>query len=55
MYNLSSAEGARFSEICKDMNDRVKKLGFSPLNVDYKVSDNSINKMQEEFDNKITQ
>ncbi len=31
MYNLSSAEGARFAEIVTEMNERIAKLGPSPL------------------------
>jgi F420-non-reducing hydrogenase iron-sulfur subunit len=31
MYNLSSAEGARFAEIVTEMMERLEKLGPSPL------------------------
>jgi F420-non-reducing hydrogenase iron-sulfur subunit len=31
MYNLSSAEGTRFAEIVTEMNDRLARLGPSPL------------------------
>lgn len=31
MFNLSSAEGARFAEIIKLMSDRLARLGPSPL------------------------
>ena len=31
MFNLSSAEGPRFAEIVKEMNDRITPLGPSPL------------------------
>ena len=31
MFNLSSGEGPRFAEIAKEMVERVKKLGPSPL------------------------
>lgn len=31
MYNLSSAEGARFAEVCQDMTTVVRDLGPSPL------------------------
>lgn len=34
MYNLSSAMGPRFAEIAKDMTDRMKGLGPSPLSRD---------------------
>jgi len=32
MYNLSSAEGQRFAEIAKEMTEKIKNLGPSPLN-----------------------
>lgn len=31
MYNLSSAQGARFAEVCEEMTEIVKGLGPSPL------------------------
>ncbi len=31
MYNLSSAQGARFAEIAKEMVSRIKQLGPSPI------------------------
>ncbi len=31
MFNLSSAEGARFAEVCEEMTRAVKALGPSPL------------------------
>jgi coenzyme F420-reducing hydrogenase delta subunit len=31
MFNLSSAEGARFAEVCTEMTEKVKALGPSPL------------------------
>jgi F420-non-reducing hydrogenase iron-sulfur subunit len=31
MFNLSSAEGPRFAEIVREMNDRIVPLGPSPL------------------------
>jgi len=31
MYNLSSGEGPRFAEIAKEMAERIKKLGPSPV------------------------
>ena len=34
MYNLSSAEGARFAEIVTEMSDKLSKLGPSPLRPD---------------------
>jgi len=31
MFNLSSAQGARFAEIAREMTDRIKALGPSPI------------------------
>jgi coenzyme F420-reducing hydrogenase delta subunit len=31
MFNLSSAQGARFAEIAREMVDRIKALGPSPI------------------------
>ena len=31
MYNLSSAQGARFAEIAREMVGRIKQLGPSPI------------------------
>ncbi len=31
MYNLSSAEGPRFAEITKEMTERIRELGPSPI------------------------
>lgn len=31
MYNLSSAQGARFAEIANEMNDIIRKLGPTPV------------------------
>ena len=31
MYNLSAAEGARFAGIAREMTDRIKGLGPSPI------------------------
>lgn len=31
MFNLSSAQGARFAEIALEMTDRIKALGPSPI------------------------
>ena len=33
MYNLSAGEGPRFAEIAIEMNNRIKELGPSPLNI----------------------
>ena len=31
MYNMSAAQGGRFAEVAREMVDRIKKLGPSPL------------------------
>ncbi|GAB4268748.1 MAG: hypothetical protein Kow0092_22630 [Deferrisomatales bacterium] len=31
MVNLSSAQGARFAEVCREMTEAVQALGPSPL------------------------
>ncbi len=31
MYNLSSAQGARFAEIATEMAEKIKKLGPTPI------------------------
>jgi coenzyme F420-reducing hydrogenase delta subunit len=31
MYNLSSAEGAKFAEVCEEMTQKAAELGPSPL------------------------
>jgi len=31
MYNLSSAQGARFAEIASEMADKIKELGPTPV------------------------
>jgi len=33
MFNLSSAQGARFAEIATEMTEKIIKLGQSPLNI----------------------
>ncbi|MCG8689383.1 MAG: hydrogenase iron-sulfur subunit [Desulfobacterales bacterium] len=34
MYNLSSAQGARFAEIANEMAENIKELGPTPLTTD---------------------
>jgi len=31
MYNLSSGEGPRFAEICREMTDKIMELGPNPV------------------------
>jgi coenzyme F420-reducing hydrogenase delta subunit len=45
MFNLSSAEGPRFAEIVKEMNDRVAPLGASPLRTSETRMENGIAEM----------
>ena len=33
MFNLSAGEGPRFAEIAREMVERVKELGPSPVNI----------------------
>ena len=33
MFNLSAAMGAKFADIAREMTDRIKKLGPSPIKV----------------------
>jgi F420-non-reducing hydrogenase iron-sulfur subunit len=33
MFNLSAGEGPRFAEIAREMAERIKKLGPSPVNI----------------------
>jgi len=42
MYNLSSAEGARFAEIVTEMSERLAKLGPSPLRPDREATERGI-------------
>jgi len=42
MYNLSSAEGARFAEIVTEMSQRLSKLGPSPLRPDREATERGI-------------
>ena len=42
MYNLSSAEGARFAEIVKEVSERLAKLDPSPLRPDREATERGI-------------
>jgi coenzyme F420-reducing hydrogenase delta subunit len=42
MYNLSSAEGARFAEIVTEMSQRLAKLDPSPLRPDREATERGI-------------
>ena len=41
MFNLSSAEGTRFAQIVKEMSDRLRRLGPSPLPAARRTADYS--------------
>jgi F420-non-reducing hydrogenase iron-sulfur subunit len=50
MFNLSSAEGARFAEIVTIMNKRLAKLGPSPLRRDRQIVHKDIQAMTDQAD-----
>jgi coenzyme F420-reducing hydrogenase delta subunit len=33
MYIISAGMGGRFAEICREMNDKIKELGPSPIRI----------------------
>ena len=45
MYNLSSAEGARFAEIVTEMSERLGKLDPSPLRPDREAAERGVREM----------
>jgi len=45
MYNLSSAEGARFAEIVTEMSQRLAKLDPSPLRPDREATERGIEEL----------
>ena len=53
MYNLSSAEGVRFAQISREMNERIKKLGPSPLRLNDKQMDANVEELSLEADEKV--
>lgn len=50
MYNLSSAEGARFAEIVTEMSERLDRLGPSPLRPDRRTVEENIELMTRQAD-----
>jgi len=48
MYNLSSAEGARFAEIVTEMSGRLARLGPSPLRPDKTTVERRIDEMTQQ-------
>ena len=45
MFNLSSAQGARFGEIVTEMSSRLAKLGKSPLRPDHERVEQNMQQM----------
>ena len=48
MFNLSSAEGIRFAEIVTTMNERLARLGKSPLRPDRQTVQKNIQEMTDQ-------
>ena len=48
MYNLSSAEGARFAQIVTEMDQRIRRLGPSPLRPDPASVERDVQDMTQE-------
>ena len=47
IFNLSSAEGGRFAEIVREMVDRLRELGPSPLRRTSSETESSVRAMQD--------
>jgi len=45
MFNLSSADGARFAEIVTEMDQRLSQLGLSPLRPDPETLEETVKEM----------
>lgn len=41
MFNMSAAMGPRFAEVAREFVDRIRQLGPSPLNKNYRVQSNA--------------
>lgn len=41
MFNMSSAEGKRWAEVCTEMTARIKELGPNPVRVKTKAAANT--------------
>jgi hypothetical protein len=48
MFNLSSAQGARFGEIVTEMSNRLAKLGKSPLRPNRERMEQNVQQMSQE-------
>jgi len=54
MFNLSSAEGPRFAEIVNEMNERLLKLGLSPLGKNRKTVESNVDEMARQAEKILT-
>lgn len=54
MFNLSSAEGARFAEIVSEMSGRLAELGPSPLRTDHDATVEHVEKLTSEAEAALT-
>ena len=54
MFNLSSAEGARFAEIVTEMTDRLTRLGPSPLRPDREQTEQHVEQMARQAEAALT-
>jgi len=50
MFNLSSADGPRFAEIVTEMNERLTRLGPSPLRRDRVAAEAGVDEMTRQAD-----
>jgi coenzyme F420-reducing hydrogenase delta subunit len=53
MFNLSSAEGTRFAEIVTEMNERIARLGASPLRWSADRVEHAVEELREEAEKAI--
>jgi coenzyme F420-reducing hydrogenase delta subunit len=54
MFNLSSAEGARFAEIVTEMSERLAGMGPSPLRRDHQTTVERVEQMTSEAEAALT-
>lgn len=54
MFNLSSAEGARFAEIVTEMSSRLAEMGPSPLRTDHGATVEQVEQMTSEAEAALT-
>lgn len=54
MFNLSSAEGARFAEIVTEMSSRLAEMGLSPLRRDHETTVEHVEQMTSEAEAALT-